>query len=39
MRPDTFAQHKPFTHVGEAQVAYLDQGDGPPLATSTRPGR
>jgi pimeloyl-ACP methyl ester carboxylesterase len=31
MRPDAFSQHKRFTQVGDAQVAYLDQGDGPPL--------
>jgi pimeloyl-ACP methyl ester carboxylesterase len=31
MKPDAFLQHKRFTQVGDTRVAYLDQGDGPPL--------
>jgi pimeloyl-ACP methyl ester carboxylesterase len=31
MRPDAFSQHKRFIQVGDTRVAYLDQGDGPPL--------
>jgi pimeloyl-ACP methyl ester carboxylesterase len=31
MRPDAFLQHQRLAQVGDAQVAYLDQGDGPPL--------
>ena len=31
MQPDAFSQHKRLAQVGDTRVAYLDQGDGPPL--------
>jgi pimeloyl-ACP methyl ester carboxylesterase len=31
MRPDAFLQYKRCIQVGDAQVAYLDHGEGPPL--------